>query len=79
MELQGPLAITVIGGLTASTVLTLFVVPILYVLLSGSSGRSRRRPAALPAWARRCGHNHRGRGAGGGSRRGLGARGHGPA
>ena len=40
MELQGPLAITVIGGLTASTVLTLFVVPILYVLLSGSSGRS---------------------------------------
>src|SRR5690606_1160497 len=27
MELQGPLAITVIGSLTASTVLTLFVVP----------------------------------------------------
>src|SRR5690606_3275248 len=37
LELQGPLAVTVMGGLTVSTLLTLFVVPALYLLLSGSS------------------------------------------
>lgn len=36
-----PLARAVIGGLTASTILTIFVVPCLYVILEG-----RRRPAA---------------------------------
>lgn len=42
IELQGPIAITVIGGLTVSTLLTLFVVPSLYLLLSGRSGRDSK-------------------------------------
>ncbi len=40
VELQGPIAITVIGGLTVSTLLTLFVVPTLYLLLSRSTSRA---------------------------------------
>jgi HAE1 family hydrophobic/amphiphilic exporter-1 len=32
-ELQRPLAITVIGGLTLGTVLTLIVIPVVYTLL----------------------------------------------
>jgi HAE1 family hydrophobic/amphiphilic exporter-1 len=42
-EMNLPLARAVIGGLAGSTVLTLFVVPILYVLLR------RDNPAAVPA------------------------------
>ncbi|HEY1350779.1 MAG TPA: efflux RND transporter permease subunit [Ktedonobacteraceae bacterium] len=41
--IAAPLAITVIGGLTSSTVLTLLLVPTLYVLAEGRKGR---RPAA---------------------------------
>lgn len=40
VELQGPIAVTVIGGLTVSTLLTLFVVPTLYLLLSRSASPS---------------------------------------
>src|SRR5206468_4817626 len=32
-ELRGPLAVTVIGGLSVSTVLTLLVIPVIYTLL----------------------------------------------
>ena len=42
-ELMNPMAVAVIGGLTLSTVLTLFVVPCLYLTLSGLADRMRRR------------------------------------
>ena len=32
-ELRAPLAITVIGGLTVATLLTLFIIPVMYSLL----------------------------------------------
>jgi hydrophobic/amphiphilic exporter-1 (mainly G- bacteria), HAE1 family len=41
-EIQQPLAITVVGGLLSSTLLTLVVVPVVYRLLT------RRRPPAAP-------------------------------
>jgi multidrug efflux pump subunit AcrB len=37
-EMNLPLARAVIGGLTGSTLLTLFVVPVLYVLLKPAAG-----------------------------------------
>jgi multidrug efflux pump subunit AcrB len=37
-EMNVPLARAVIGGLTASTILTLFVVPVLYVLFKPAAG-----------------------------------------
>jgi HAE1 family hydrophobic/amphiphilic exporter-1 len=43
-ELQQPLALVVTGGLTTSTLLTLLVVPALYLLAGGRS--ARREPAA---------------------------------
>ena len=39
-----PLALTVIGGLTTSTVLTLLLVPTLYVLVEGRGGRTSEPP-----------------------------------
>jgi AcrB/AcrD/AcrF family protein len=42
-ELRGPLAVTVIGGLSVSTVLTLIVIPVIYTLLD--------RKAFFPALA----------------------------
>ena len=42
-ELMNPMAVAVIGGLTLSTLLTLFVVPCLYLTLSGLADRMRRR------------------------------------
>jgi HAE1 family hydrophobic/amphiphilic exporter-1 len=42
-ELRAPMAITVIGGLTSSTLLTLIVVPVIYSLLVRD-----RRPAGVP-------------------------------
>jgi HAE1 family hydrophobic/amphiphilic exporter-1 len=44
-ELRAPLAITVIGGLTMATALTLVVIPVVYALLE------RERGAAVPAAA----------------------------
>jgi len=38
-----PLAVAVIGGLTVSTALTLFVVPCLYLTLTGVADRVGRR------------------------------------
>jgi multidrug efflux pump subunit AcrB len=46
-EATMPLARAVIGGLTVSTALTVFVVPCLYVLFKG--GDARRKPAAVAA------------------------------
>ncbi|MGE5653945.1 MAG: efflux RND transporter permease subunit [Bacillota bacterium] len=43
-EMQAPMAVTVIGGLTTSTVLTLFIIPVMYHLFAG-----RRQVAAAPA------------------------------
>ncbi|MCA2992155.1 MAG: efflux RND transporter permease subunit, partial [Gemmatimonas sp.] len=50
-EVQRPLASVVIGGLVTSTVLTLFVLPVLYAWLetrraATRGARSRRQPAA---------------------------------
>ena len=42
-ELMNPMAVAVIGGLTLSTLLTLFVVPCLYLSLSGLADRLRRK------------------------------------
>lgn len=43
-EVRAPMAITVIGGLLLSTLLTLVVVPVMYTLLD----RGDRRPEAIP-------------------------------
>jgi hydrophobic/amphiphilic exporter-1 (mainly G- bacteria), HAE1 family len=40
--ISAPLAITVIGGLTSSTILTLLLVPTLYVLVEGRKDRTNR-------------------------------------
>ncbi|MFQ5669901.1 MAG: efflux RND transporter permease subunit [Acidobacteriota bacterium] len=47
-ELRAPLAITVIGGLLASTLLTLYVIPCMYRVFS----RGNPEPAAVPRLAR---------------------------
>lgn len=47
-ELQQPLALVVTGGLTTSTVLTLVVVPALYLLACGRP--ARREPASGRSW-----------------------------
>ena len=52
-ELQRPLAITVIGGLTVGTFLTLFVIPVLYVLMDRKVYASDRFRAADQLQARR--------------------------
>ncbi len=38
-ELMRPLAVTVVGGLLAATLLTLFVIPVLYVVVASGAGR----------------------------------------
>jgi len=38
--ISGPLAVVVIGGLTTSTILTLLIVPTLYVIVEGARGRA---------------------------------------
>ena len=50
--IAGPLAIVVIGGLTSSTILTLLLVPTLYVIVEdirGRLGRGRPTPPVSPA------------------------------
>jgi HAE1 family hydrophobic/amphiphilic exporter-1 len=49
-EVRAPMAITVIGGLITSTILTLVVVPVVYSLLDGLASRLRRG-APAPASA----------------------------
>jgi len=66
-ELQRPLAITVIGGLTVGTVLTLIVIPVLYTLLDRKgeatvpvSSPSRDLVPPLPVDGRAMGEGARG-------------------
>jgi len=47
--IAGPLAIVVIGGLTSSTILTLLLVPTLYVIVEDIRGRFNRGHATPPA------------------------------
>ncbi len=47
-EATAPLARAVIGGLTVSTALTIFVVPCLYVMLKGQGAAANPAPRALP-------------------------------
>ena len=47
--IAGPLAIVVIGGLTSSTILTLLLVPTLYVIVEDLRGRFVRKRTAPPA------------------------------
>jgi multidrug efflux pump subunit AcrB len=47
-ELMAPLAVAVIGGLMVSTALTLFVVPALYMTLTGAADRLARRLVVGP-------------------------------
>lgn len=44
-ELEAPMAVAVIGGLFASTMLTLLVVPLAYVLFDNIESRLRKRPS----------------------------------
>ena len=39
-ELRAPMAVAIIGGLASATVLTLFVVPVLYTLTAPSRARA---------------------------------------
>jgi HAE1 family hydrophobic/amphiphilic exporter-1 len=48
-EMRAPMAITVIGGLTAATVLTLFVVPTLYSLVADFGIRRKAKKMELAA------------------------------
>ncbi|HTP61910.1 MAG TPA: CusA/CzcA family heavy metal efflux RND transporter [Burkholderiales bacterium] len=48
-ETQKPLAVVVIGGLVTATLLVLFVMPVLYVLLSRLKGRKREHASNEPA------------------------------
>jgi heavy metal efflux system protein len=50
-ETQKPLAVVVIGGLVSATLLVLFVMPVLYVLLSRLGGKKRGRAAHAPTGA----------------------------
>jgi cobalt-zinc-cadmium resistance protein CzcA len=45
-ETQKPLAVVIIGGLMSATLLTLIVLPTLYVVFEG---RGQNRPGLLPA------------------------------
>jgi heavy metal efflux system protein len=48
-ETQRPLALVVIGGLVSATLLTLFVLPVLYALVEGRASRRPERPLAAVA------------------------------
>ncbi len=50
-EVQRPLATVVIGGIISATMLTLFVLPILYVLYTGISNRRKGGSMATPVTA----------------------------
>jgi HAE1 family hydrophobic/amphiphilic exporter-1 len=47
-EIRAPLAATVVGGVIASTLLTLVVVPTMYTILDGVRGRFSRRLSPAP-------------------------------
>src|SRR5207302_3688108 len=43
-ETQKPLAVVIIGGLISATLLTLFVLPVVYVLFAGNETHASRHP-----------------------------------
>ncbi|BDG06082.1 efflux RND transporter permease subunit [Anaeromyxobacter oryzae] len=47
-EFRSPMAIAVIGGVITSTMLTLWVVPVVFVWVERVRGKLRRRPRAVP-------------------------------
>jgi multidrug efflux pump subunit AcrB len=47
-EFRAPMAIAVIGGVVTSTMLTLWVVPVVFLWVERARARLRRRPAAVP-------------------------------
>src|SRR5262245_5812871 len=52
-EFRSPISIATIGGLLTSTLLTLVVVPVSYMLLEGTVARVRAwRTSPMPAWAK---------------------------
>ena len=51
-EVRAPMAITVIGGLMGSAVLTLFVIPVVYTLLDFGKRGAAAEPAAQPVVAK---------------------------
>jgi len=48
-ESRRPMGVAVVGGMLTSTFLTLFVIPVVYTLLSDLVRRFHRKPAAAPA------------------------------
>ncbi|MGH7657110.1 MAG: efflux RND transporter permease subunit, partial [Gemmatimonadales bacterium] len=49
-----PLGYAIVGGIAVATVLTLFLVPVVYVIVDGLLARTRRRaPSLTPASAPR--------------------------
>jgi Cu/Ag efflux pump CusA len=48
-EFRAPMAIAVIGGVLTSTMLTLWVVPVVFVWVERLRGHRRRAPALRPA------------------------------
>ena len=48
-EANQPLALAVVGGLTSSTVLSLFLVPVMFTFLAKRTAREEMAPAAQPA------------------------------
>ena len=44
-----PLALAVVGGLTSSTVLSLFLVPVMFVLLARRTPETAAAPSLVPA------------------------------
>lgn len=52
VELSGPLAVAVVGGMISSTLLSLVVVPAVYSLVEGDTGRAGAPSGATGLWAR---------------------------
>ncbi|MEM1263575.1 MAG: efflux RND transporter permease subunit [Pseudomonadota bacterium] len=50
-EVRAPMAVTVIGGLVSSTLLTLFVVPTVYSLFEGNTQQSKSENSSIKAMA----------------------------
>ena len=50
-EWRSPMAVTVIGGLLTSTLLTLLLIPAVYTILDDFTGALSRVPAAVPSHA----------------------------